>query len=418
MNSTASADAQVIAPNATPATAFPDVAVIPTATRTPSVLFVDQSGQLGGAEFCLLPLAANWAARREVLLLSDGPFRERLESLGVRVKVASDARVSGIQKETMRLSWLMALPGIVRQVRAIARHAKQYDVLFLNTQKALVLGALGKPLHRRAIIWHLHDIVSREHFGPLQRLIVKWTVRFAVDHVVANSHASAASLTALTGRPPDSVPVVHNGVDLNEFRRVDAADIGALRRRLHLPENRYLLGLFGRLAPWKGQHVALQALTRLPRQTHLVLVGAAMFGEEAYAASLRDEAVRLGIANRVHFAGFRDDVPAWMKAVDVILHTSTVPEPFGRVIIEGMAAGRPVIAAAAGGVTEIIRHGDNGWFVEPGNAAALADAVETLQSAPELAQRLSDRALIDVGQQFSLEGYLGRMTEAIAVATR
>jgi glycosyltransferase involved in cell wall biosynthesis len=384
-------------------------------TNSPSVLFVDQSGQLGGAEFSLMPLAATWGARREVLLLSDGPFRSRLESLGVPVSLACEPRVSDIRKDTLRLNWLRALPGIVRQVRAIALHAAPFDILFLNTQKALVLGALGKPWHRKKIVWHLHDIMTSEHFGPLQRLVVRWLTRYAVDHVIANSHASAASLVALTHCAPETVPVVHNGVDLDEFSNVDTEDMATLRRRFGLPEDVYLAGLFGRLAPWKGQHIALEALARLPH-LHLVLVGSALFGEQAYVKTLHEQAARLGVQDRLIFAGFRDDMPAWMKAVDVILHTSTEPEPFGRVIIEGMAAGRPVIAAAAGGVTEIVRHRTNGWLVPPRDVTALAEAIEILRAAPELANRLASQGLEDVAQRFSVGAYLDQMRALLARA--
>jgi glycosyltransferase involved in cell wall biosynthesis len=377
-------------------------------TNAPSVLFVDQSGQLGGAEFSLMPLAASWGARREVLLLSDGPFRARLESLGVPVSLACEASVSGIRKDRFGLNWFGALPGIVRQVRNIASHAKRYDVLFLNTQKALVLGALGKPLHRRRIVWYLHDVMSSEHFGPLQRLVVRWLMRYAVDHVIANSRASANSLVALTRCAPDAVPVVHNGIDLAAFSRRSISDIGALRRRLGLPENVYLAGLFGRLAPWKGQHIALAALARLPH-LHLVLVGSALFGEEAYVKTLHEQAIALGVQDRVTFAGFHDDMPAWMMAMDVILHTSTEPEPFGRVIVEGMAAGRPVIASAAGGVIEIVEHGRNGWLVPPGDPAALAEAIETLRGAPALASALVQEARAEVAKRFSVDVYLDQM---------
>ncbi|MFM0183734.1 glycosyltransferase family 4 protein [Paraburkholderia aspalathi] len=385
--------------------------------EAPTVLFVDQSGQLGGAEFSLLPLASACTSRGKVVLLSEGPFRGRLEALGVRVQVINEARVSGINRDAMQLNWLRALPGIWRQVHAIAEQAKQFDVLFLNTQKALVLGALGKPLHRKRVIWHLHDIMSREHFGHVQLFIVKWLVRHAVDHVVANSRASANSLIALTGLSADAVPVVHNGIDASEFSQIDASDMAMLRRRLGLPEKAWLAGLFGRLAPWKGQHIALAALARMP-DVHLVLVGAALFGEDAYAESLHRQAEQLGIEDRVHFAGFRDDMPTWMKAMDVILHTSTEPEPFGRVIIEGMAAARPVVAASAGGVTEILRHRKNGWLVKPGDVQGFVDAVETLRAAPEFAQRLADQAFTDAQRDFSLDGYLKQMTLAIAHTAR
>ncbi|WP_259294950.1 glycosyltransferase family 4 protein [Paraburkholderia sp. DHOC27] len=389
-----------------------DDAVEHETAAAPTVLFVDQSGQLGGAEFSLLPLATKFRARGEVVLLSEGPFRTRLEDAGVHVKMISDTHVSDIDRQAVGLNWLRALPGIVRSMREIAKQARRFDVLFLNTQKAMVLGALGKPLHRRPVIWHLHDILTREHFGRVQLTIVKWLVRYAIDHVVANSRATADSLVALTGKPAAEIPVVHNGIDVSEFSQVSVDDMQALRRRLGLPEHAWLAGLFGRLAPWKGQHIAIAAVARLP-DVHLVLVGADLFGEHAYATGLRQLVQQLGIADRVHFAGFRDDMPTWMKAMDVILHTSTEPEPFGRVIVEGMAAARPVIAAAAGGVTEILRHRKNGWLVTPGDVTAFVDAIETLRAAPELAERIASQAFADAQRDFSLEGYLAHMTKAI-----
>ena len=394
----------------------PDAAAV-DASRTPTVLFVDQSGQPGGAELCLLPLAGLCAARSEVLLLADGPFRARLEALGVRVQVSSNSRVAAISKQALRLGWLRAIPGILGQVRAIAARAKQFDVLYLNTQKAFVLGALGKPLHRRPVIWHVHDVMTGEHFGRMQLRIVRWLARHAADHLVANSHASADALIALTGLPAHAVPVVHNGVDAAAFAAVDATDLVALRRRLGLPETAWLAGLFGRLAPWKGQHIAIEALTRLP-DVHLVLVGAALFGEDAYAQALQQQAKQLGVADRVHFAGLRDDMPAWMKAMNLILHTSTDAEPFGRVVIEGMAAARPVVAAAAGGILEIVRHRENGWLVQPGDVAGYVEAIETLRATPQLAQRLADQASEDVRVHFTLDRYLQQLTQVIAHVKR
>lgn len=383
----------------------------------PTVLFVDQSGQLGGAEFALLPLAVECAARSEVVLLADGPFRTRLEASGVRVQVSSDTRVSNIDRQALQINWLYAMPGIARQVCTIARAARRFDVLFLNTQKALLLGALGKPLHHRPVVWFLHDIMSDAHFGRIQLMIVRWLARHAADHIVVNSRASADALLALTGLPAAAVAVVHNGVDVSAFTEFDARDIPALRHRLGLPETAWLAGLFGRLAPWKGQHIAIDALPQLPH-VHLVLVGAALYGEDAYAQGLRERAQQLGVADRVNFAGFRDDIPAWMKAMNVILHTSTESEPFGRVIIEGMAAARPVVATAGGGVFEIIRHRENGWLVRPRDVADLVGAIETLRTMPELAQSLAEQARADVQRNFSLDHYLAQMTNVIYHAKR
>jgi glycosyltransferase involved in cell wall biosynthesis len=105
-----------------------------------------------------------------------------------------------------------------------------------------------------------------------------------------------------------------------------------------------------------------------------------------------------------------------MKAMDLILHTSTEAEPFGRVVIEAMAAGRPVVAAAAGGVLEIVRHRENGWLVEPGDVGGYVDAINSLRAAPELAQRLVDQASADVQVNFTLDRYLNQLTQVIAGA--
>jgi len=110
-----------------------------------------------------------------------------------------------------------------------------------------------------------------------------------------NSSASAQALIELTGLPASAMPVVHNGIDASVFTQLDAGDLPALRRRLGLPETAWLAGLFGRLAPWKGQHIAIDALPELP-YVHLVLVGGALFGEDAYEAQLREQAQRLGVA--------------------------------------------------------------------------------------------------------------------------
>lgn len=392
-----------------------DTAASSSANREPRILFVDQSGQLGGAEICLLPLAIRCTQRSEVLLLSDGPFRERLQAEGVRVSIDTDARISGIKKDRMRFSAIAALPGIVRQVRSIAARAKPFDIVFLNTQKALILGAFGHALHRKPTVWHVHDIVSRAHFGRMHLLLIKWAVKIGVDHVIANSRASADALIELTGLPRSAVPVVHNGVDMARFggdAKQAVTPIDERRALRELPTDAFLVGLFGRFTAWKGQHVALDAIARVPN-AHLVLVGDALFGETDYAESLRTQAKTLGITERVHFAGFQHDVASWMNVMDVVVHASTQPEPFGLVIIEAMAAGKPVIASNGGAVPEILRNGENGLIVEPNDAPRLAEAISTLQRAPELAARLATQGHADAGQHFSINRYLHQMTRVL-----
>jgi glycosyltransferase involved in cell wall biosynthesis len=153
------------------------------------------------------------------------------------------------------------------------------------------------------------------------------------------------------------------------------------------------IGMLGRLASWKGQHVFLEAFARaFPTGTEeAVLIGSALFAnDEAYGEALRQLAARLEIADRVTFAGFREDVGAELARLDVLVHASVAPEPFGRVVVEGMAAGLPVIAAGQGGPAEIIDHEINGLLFPPGDVAALTQALRRLAGQPQLRQRLGE----------------------------
>jgi glycosyltransferase involved in cell wall biosynthesis len=198
------------------------------------------------------------------------------------------------------------------------------------------------------------------------------------------------------------VRVVHNGVDAAAFDSVSQDDARALRTQL-APGAAYVLAVFGRLHAWKGQQVALDALAQLPADCHLWVVGAPLFGEHAFEASLRAQAERLGIASRVRFLGFRDDVAPLMRAADVIVHASTFPEPFGRVVVEGMLARKPVVATAAGGVPEIIADGTTGVLVPPGDAAALAHAVATLRADPVRAAAIAEAGASRARRTFGVE---------------
>lgn len=167
------------------------------------------------------------------------------------------------------------------------------------------------------------------------------------------------------------------------------------------PSTGLLVGLFGRLTPWKGQRVLMEAVARMPGAT-MVLVGAPLFGEHTYEAALRARAAEPDLAGRVHFLGFRADVAELMHCMDVVVHASVWAEPFGRVVVEGMLAARPVVATAAGGVKEIVDDGETGILVSPDDAPALASALNRLADEAERDQmgvraRGSGGALLPAG---------------------
>jgi glycosyltransferase involved in cell wall biosynthesis len=167
-------------------------------------------------------------------------------------------------------------------------------------------------------------------------------------------------------------------------------------------EGKFVVGHFSRLSPWKGQHILLEALQHCPENVVAILVGDALFGEQDYVQRLHTQVTELGLENRVKFLGFRSDIIPLMSACDLVTHTSTVAEPFGRVIVEAMLCGTPVVATEAGGAIELVEDGKTGWLVEPGNVDELAATINTCLEQPQLSATIAQQAKLQASQRFDV----------------
>ncbi len=380
-----------------------------------SLLAIDQSGELGGAELCLLDCLAvrrsEGHAGDRVALFAEGPFAAELQAAGIAVTTLPLS--IRVEKATGLLGQLASVPRVVGAARRLARLAKEHDALYANTQKAAVIGAVAAWLARKPLIWHLHDILNAGHFSAANRRVVVGMTNRVASHVIANSQATADAYREQGGRVP--VTIIPNGIKTAPFDAVTDHDSRAVREAIGVPSDSRVVGLFGRLTQWKGQHVLLEAL-KDPRlaSVHGLFIGDALFTEDdqRYAQQLKSDSAKPPLAGRVHWLGHRSDVPTLMRTCDVIIHCSTEPEPFGRVIVEGMLAGRPVVAAKAGGAREIVQDGVTGLLTTPGDANALASAIHRLLSDPTLAQQTAEAGRESAVQRFGLEDRV-RETEAV-----
>jgi glycosyltransferase involved in cell wall biosynthesis len=208
------------------------------------------------------------------------------------------------------------------------------------------------------------------------------------ERVIAASRFIAELIVARHGTDPARIRMIPRGVDLAAFDpdAVSGERIARLERAWRLPEGAPVVLLPGRLTRWKGQAVLIEALSRLARpDVCCVLVGSDQ-GRRRYAAQLIRQAEALGVADRLRLAGECDDMPAALMLSDVVVHASTEPEAFGRVVIEAQAMGRPVIASDLGGPVETVEHGITGWRVPPRDAGALAGAIEQVLALPASAR--------------------------------
>lgn len=345
------------------------------------LLFVNHASRLAGAELVLLDVVLGFRDAN-AFLFEDGPLRAALFHRGIKVHFPK--RTSGLSSIKRDKSLLRAVPHLGQlmamtwRLRTVAR---KFDALYANSQKAFVLAAFAAAVARRPLIWHLHDILSPEHFAKGQiRLTIGLANLFAAL-VIVPSKAAADAFIASGGKAA-LVRIVPNGLDVAVRR-----DRFVSRRDFEL-DAPFIFGVFSRLAPWKGQEVALRALAELP-DTGCVMAGTSMFGEQEYARGLVTLARELGVSDRVRFLGHREDIPECMRAVDAVVHPSTEPEPFGRTLVEAMLARRPVVAAKAGAVPEILDGGRVGLMFPPGDHHALAAClrrVETGDAWPLIAE--------------------------------
>jgi glycosyltransferase involved in cell wall biosynthesis len=207
---------------------------------------------------------------------------------------------------------------------------------------------------------------------------------------------------------------VPNVVDTDEFSPgPGAADLDALAGMPAAPPGTARVGLVATYARWKGHLVFLEAAARLARErpglaARFYVVGGPVYqtGAQFSAAELREQAAALGLAGSVGFVGFQERPAAVYRALDVVVHASTRPEPFGLVIAEAMACGRAVVAARAGGAAELFAPGEEALGVPPGDPAALAAAVAALAGDPDLGRRLGVAARAAAVRRFA-QGRLG-----------
>ncbi|PIG94084.1 glycosyltransferase family 4 protein [Gloeocapsopsis sp. IPPAS B-1203] len=373
------------------------------------ILFLDQSGKLGGAELCLLDIAKPYKDSCLVGLFADGSFKELLQQHNIPVQILTTQSIQ-VRKESTFLQSLGSISSIAPLIAQVARLARDYDVIYTNTQKALIVGALASVLTRRPLVYHLHDILSTDHFSSTNRYLAVTVANRCASLVIANSQATQAAFIAAGGRA-DMTHVVYNGFDIRNYQQ----------HQLHSEQvcnqlglaGKFLVGHFSRLSPWKGQHILLAALAQCPENVVAIFVGDALFGEEDYVQQIHQQVTELQLEKRVKFLGFRSDVIPLMNACDLVTHTSIAPEPFGRVIVEAMLCGRPVVAAQAGGAVELVETGKTGWLVPPGEPTQLASVIVSCLNQPEKTAAIAYQGQLAANQRFDLQVIEQQLTQLL-----
>jgi glycosyltransferase involved in cell wall biosynthesis len=385
------------------------------------IAFLNPSGQLGGAERSLLDILASlrnaapdWTLG--LLASGDGPLLAEAESLGVETQVApfppALARLGDAALNRARHRWLrrgmllknlsLAGPQVLfyrRRLRAVLE-AFRPDIVHSNGFKMHVLGAQACP-SGVPLVWHIRDYVGRRQ---VMARLLRWHMGRCAA-IVTNSRSAAEDVRRVCG-PEANIFPVYNAIDLQRFApEGEQLDLDALAGLAPCGPETARVGLLGTLARWKGHETFLRALALLPPDLPArgYVVGGALYqteGSQLNLEDLRSLAEELELNGRVGFTGFVRDPAAAMRALDIVVHASVEPEPFGRVIVEGMACGRAVIASRAGGAVEIINEGADALGHTPGDPRMLADCIAKLARDKGLRARLGRAGRATAEQRF------------------
>jgi glycosyltransferase involved in cell wall biosynthesis len=375
--------------------------------RRVRVLHLAHTSACSGGEIALVRLVGALDPGEVASLLvcaEEGPLADaaRRQDVATMVEPLSGAIRDRRRRQVRSVATLVLVPELVAYAARLARIARvaQVDVIHTNSLKAFTYGVLAGRIAGVPVVAHLRDDLGHLRAGAVGA-VVRVLVRRLPDAVVG---CSSYVLSAARLAPPRS-HVVYSGVP--------GADVAGRAVARGGPA---VVGMVARIAPWKGQHVFLQAAAEVAARRPEVrfrIVGAPLFGEEGYLRELQGLAADGPLAGRVEFSGFVADTRAAYEQLTVAVAASVTPEPFGNVIVEAMARGLPVVAPAEGGPAEILTDGVDGLLVPPRDPAALAAAILRLVGSPPSAAALAGEALHTVRARFTIEANAGRFAEVL-----
>jgi glycosyltransferase involved in cell wall biosynthesis len=374
------------------------------------ILFYNHTGRVSGAERVLMMILEGLdRSRFDTVLLC--PAEGRLADMGGDAKIKVVAIDHLAARFTLRpyqlVRYLASFVCTIREARAAVR-SQTPDIIHANSIRAgLVMSAatmgMGVP-----VVWHAHDLVPRHLLSVAIRLFSLLSPRnriIAVSDAVANRFRGKL-LRVFSRRV--RITTIHNAVDLERFQP-DPQSRQEVRRAHGIADRQLLIGIVGQLTPRKGQRELIEAFSDVAREIPdavLMIVGEPIFNrDDEYADSLKISAGSSGSSDRIQFTGPRDDVPALMRAFDLLVVNSR-SEPFGLTVTEAMASGTPVVATAVDGIPEIIRHGESGWLIKAGDHSSLVDGMLTLLLDPDLRRKFCQSGRQAAIERFSQQRFL------------
>lgn len=382
-------------------------------TAPPTVLFAHAGAELYGADRILIELVdglRHRSHRVQVVLPSPGPLHAELARLGV---TAYRKNLGVLRRRYFSARGLLNRAcRVLSAVGYLRRFIREHGIQIVHSNTTAVFsGALAARLEGIPHVWHVHEITTRPRWFArgLARCVGLLSAR-----AVFVSQATLDHMCALSRRIRSKAIVIHNGIDT---LRAETATPGRVRAELGVAADQPLVGMVGRINWWKGQATLVDCAALLAPTLptlRVLLVGGTFDNDDSARQQLLAHIARLRLEGVVQVQDFRSDVGNVLADLDVFVLPSTEPDPFPTVVLEAMAAGRPIVAFRHGGVCEMVVDGESGLLCTPGSVDEMAAAIARLVAAPELRRAMGDAGRARVKRLYDRDAFVDRFSELYA----
>lgn len=382
------------------------------------IAFIEETAEMGGTEFNLLYFFQNIDISKIepiVICPREGKMTAQMREIGVQVKIikmpkfiSTGFRVGDkiiLNPFAYIINILIFLPVIFRL--KLFFKTENTNLVHTNCLIAHIYGGLAGRMAGIPVVWHTQDIISPDlAFGMVRKMFILLAKKIP-SKIVVISHAVGEMFS---GFGQEKLILIYNAVDLSKYNNQRNQSI---RRELGISDPAILVGMVGRLTVWKGHKDFIRAAEKVAGQkgnVKFIIVGDTVFEKQSYLDHLKKLVQDLDLAEQVIFTGFRSDIAEVMQSLDIFVLASNLPEPFGRVIIEAMAAGKPVVATNLGGVPEIVIDKVTGFLVPPSNPEKMAIKILELINDKEKRNLIGKAGRKRVEELFAIEKYVEKFT--------
>ena len=362
-----------------------------------NILFVSIANDMYGSSKVLLSLVLQMKQNSEdyhpivCLPLEDGPLKDIMKAEGIQIIEMPVVKLTRSMLKSLNFFGLFR--DYFKAKKILKRELKGVEISCVQSNTlATMFGAFYGVFHKPKHIVHVHEIMDRPKVASF---FFKTVLQLFSNHIVYNSIATEEFYNGMSRKIEKKSTLILNGVDRNEAAISEEQKAEIRKDLFQAKDDQFLIGLIGRINRLKGHHLLLEAFQEISDKypkAKLCFVGSTPPNQEFYLTNLQDEVENLGLAEKVSFVDFQDNVYAVLESLDLVIVPSTEPESFGLIVVEAMLSKRAVIGSDIGGISTIIDDKETGLLFPPNDKLALATAISELMEDSEKKKNIEVKA--------------------------